>query len=207
MLRRSIRLFMAGASAALLLVGAGATAHAAEHPITGGSTAVVLAPSVSRSLERAGIARRATAPAYDKLTVVNGVPTVVSTFPITGGTIDDVTLQGTVVQAGGTAYRNLVTRRTITVDDFIVETATGLLTARVNASGTRIPLYHLDPSASTTTVQGSTVTVSNIAVSLTDVGARTLNRALGTSVFTADTPQGTVSPSFTLGASALTATR
>lgn len=170
---------------------AGVQAASQEAPPLGGSTRVTFDPAYSRSLLRAGIVRVATPPARDRLVLVAGRPTVATTFPIVGGTFDPTTLQGTIVQAGGNRYVNVRTGRRVLVDQFVVDSGTGLLSARIDR-GVSIPLFQLDKSASTVAVDGPRIVVDGLTFTFTPVGARTLNAALGTTLFSEQTPLGVV---------------
>ena len=197
---RSARLTVLVAAAALALIGAGTapataqvrTAAAQEAPALSGSTRVTADPAFTRSLLHAGIVRFATAPARDRITLAPGGLTVATTFPIVGGTFDPTTNQGTIVQAGGDRYVNVRNGRTVLVDQLVADSGSGLLTARVGGAAERTPVFALDASASTVTVDGSRVTVDGITFTFTPLGARTLNAALGTTLFSEQTPLGVV---------------
>lgn len=197
---RSARLTVLVAAAALAVLGAATTPAAAEvrsaaaqeAPSLGGSTRVTFDPAFSRSLLQAGVARFATPPARDRIALVPGGLTLATTYPIVGGTFDPTTMQGTIVQAGGNRYVNARNGRTVLVDQLVADPGTGLLTARVDGATDRTPLFQLDDSASTVTVDGSRVVVDGLTFTFTPLGARTLNAALGTTLFSEQTPLGVV---------------
>ena len=103
--------------------------------------------------------------------------------PLRGGT--------TTVTTGPGIATTLRTGRSLTISNFVIDTRTGALTARVNRTSTRIAVFTLDLSAATVDASGNTVKVGNIDVRLTAAAAGALNQTLGTHVFTGGLDLGT----------------
>lgn len=184
----------AGALAATMLVG-GLAGSASAAPSTatalrGGTTTVTTGPGIASTLLRNGILPLATAPGRQSFGYSGGLNTSFS-FPVTGGAVDLTTLAGTISHRGGIKFFSLRTGRTLTISDFVIDTAAGTLTARVNRTSTRITVFTLDLSAATVKAAGNTVKVGNIDVRLTAGAAGALNQALGTHVFAGGLDLGT----------------
>jgi hypothetical protein len=192
---RVLRTFaVAGAAAAALLVavpaGAAAAAPRAATALQGGTTTVTTGPGIAGTLLRNGILPLATPPGRQSFGYDRGLTTSFS-FPVTGGAVDLGTLAGTIEHRGGITFVNLRNGTRLTVSDFVIDTAAGTLTGRVNKTATRVPVFTLDLSAATVAAQGGTVKVGNIDVRLTAAAAGALNQALGTHVFAAGLDLGT----------------
>jgi hypothetical protein len=192
---RVLRTFaVAGAAAAALLVavpaGTAAAAPRAATALQGGTTTVTTGPGIAGTLLRNGILPLATPPGRQSFGYDRGVTTSFS-FPVTGGAVDLGTLAGTIEHRGGITFVNLRNGARLTVSDFVIDTAAGTLTGRVNKTAARVPVFTLDLSAATVAAQGGTVKVGNIDVRLTAAAAGALNQALGTHVFAAGLDLGT----------------
>lgn len=184
-----------GAAAVLTLtvIGSEPAALAAQRPAISGSTTVVFDQAITSALAHVGIISYATAPAYGTIAVTGHTLTPGVVFPVTGGTLNQDTLQGTVVHAGGTRYINVVTHRSITVGDFVVDTATSTLSARMNG-GSPVPLFHLDPPASPPVIGGSTVIIPAMDFTLTAQGAQMFNTGLRSNIFSSQARYGSATP-------------
>jgi len=185
----------AGVLAATMLVGSlGGTAVAAPAtatPLAGGTTTVTTGPGIAATLLRNGILPLATPPGRQSIGISHGSLTTSFSFPVTGGAVDLATLAGTIRHRGGIVFINLRTGKKLAIDNFVIDTRTGTLTARVNRTSTRVPVFALDLSAATVSATGRQVKVGNIDVRLTAVAAGALNSALGTHVFSGGLDLGT----------------
>jgi len=159
--------------------------------LKGGATTVTTGPGVAATLLRNGILPIATRPGRQSISITGGGLSTSVTFPVTGGAVDLTTLAGTIKHRGGIAFVNLRNGRKLAVDNFVIDTAAGVLTGRVTATGARVPLFTLDLSAATVSAAGRQVKVGNIDVRLTAVAAAALNQSLGTRVFAAGLDLGT----------------
>jgi hypothetical protein len=65
-------------------------------------------------------------------------------FPITGGSLDLSSLAGTIEHSGGLQFS--AGKTTLGVQDFVIDTAKGVLTAKVSGTSTRVPLLDLNLS-------------------------------------------------------------
>lgn len=185
----------AGALAATMLVG-GLAGSASAAPATatalrGGTTTVTTGPGIASTLIRNGILPLATSPGRQSFGYGSGGLNTSFSFPVTGGAVDLTTLAGTISHRGGIKFFSLRTGRTLTISNFVIDTRTGTLTARINRTSTRITVFTLDLSAATVKAAGSTVKVGNIDVRLTAAAAGALNQALGTHVFAGGLDLGT----------------
>lgn len=117
-------------------------------------------------------------------------------FPITGGRIDTKTAAGTIKHRGG--LRFTAGEVSLGVEDFIIDTDAGVLTARVSGTRTRIPLLTLDTSDADISGVGRLLVVSNVRAALTGEAAAALNATFEVELFTAGLPIG-VTRSFARG--------
>jgi hypothetical protein len=110
-------------------------------------------------------------------------------FPITGGALDLGTLAGTIEHSGGLEFRAGDT--VLGVQDFVIDTAAGVLTAEVSGTDTRVPLLDLDLSGAAVEADSKGVTVRGVQAALTAEAAAALNETFGVSLFTEGIPVGT----------------
>ncbi len=111
------------------------------------------------------------------------------TFPITGGSVVPETVAGTIEHSGGLEFA--AGDVSLGVEDFIIDTTAGVLTARVSGTDTRVPLLSLDASEASIEPGDNGVTVRNVQASLTAEAAAALNETFGVSLFTEGIPVGT----------------
>lgn len=117
-------------------------------------------------------------------------------FPITGGEVAPDTLAGTIEHRGGLEFSAGGT--TLGVKNFVIDTAAGVLTAKVAGTDTRVPLLDLDLAAATITTDDKGVTISGVQGTLTAEAAAALNATFGVSLFTEGIPVGTATVSICL---------
>ena len=103
------------------------------------------------------------------------------TFPITGGRVDSETVAGTIEHSGGIRFSAGDT--TLSVEDFVIDTEDGVLTARVSGTETRIPLLDLDLSDASIDRDDGRVVVSDVRATLTGDAAGALNKTFDTTLF------------------------
>ena len=173
------------------LTGTAAAAPAAATPLVGGTTTVTTGPGIAITLLRNGIVPLAVPPGRQSVGYGRGGLTTSFSFPVTGGAVDLSSLAGTIQHRGGIVFVNLRNGKRLTVSNFVIDTRTGTLTARVNRTATRVPVFTLDLSAATVSASGGRVMVGNIDVRLTAVAAGALNQALATHVFVSGLDLGT----------------
>jgi len=111
------------------------------------------------------------------------------TFPITGGSVVAETVAGTIEHSGGLEFS--AGDVSLGVEDFIIDTTEGVLTARVSGTDTRVPLLALDTSEASIEPGSKGVTVSGVRATLTAEAAAALNDTFGVSLFSEGVPIGT----------------
>ncbi len=170
------------------------TAKTAEISRLGGdSTSVALDPSTVKALTSLDVAL---AP-YGSATFTKATGEI--HFPITGGFavihsdpsykpgyIDGVLLHQ---QSGFTLTKGSTT---VTLSDFVVDPGNSTLTGTVDGTEIGVPLLSLNGSAVKVTPVGSTVHLDGTVASLTSTAAGALDKAFGTTAFTAGLELGVV---------------
>ncbi len=110
-------------------------------------------------------------------------------FPITGGSIDTKTLAGTIEHSGGLQFSAGGT--SLGVKDFIIDTAKGVLTARISGTSTRVPLLDLSLADITVDADSKGATIRGVKATLTAEAAAALNKTFDVSLFSKGIPVGT----------------
>ncbi|WP_214401317.1 HtaA domain-containing protein [Pseudonocardia lacus] len=173
--------------AASLAVAAPATAapaaavapmtHPHEHDgavdLQGGETTLKLDADTAALLADNGVSVAPTGDAHAKGAKVG--------FPITGGSLDPATTAGTVEHSGGLRFS--AGEVGLGVEDFVIDTTAGVLTARVSGTDTRVPLLALDASQASVEGDEKGVTVRGVRATLTAEAAAALNETFGVSLF------------------------
>ena len=103
------------------------------------------------------------------------------TFPITGGRVDAKTVAGTIEHSGGLQFA--AGGKKLRVQDFVIDTRKGVLTARVSGTKTRVPLLKLNLSDADIDRSSGKVVVGNVRATLTAEAAAALNKTFGVSLF------------------------
>lgn len=103
------------------------------------------------------------------------------TFKITGGKVNSKTVAGTISHSGGLQFS--AGGRKLAVQDFIIDTRKGVLTARVSGTKTRIPLLTLSLKNAEIDKGDGKVVVSNVRASLTGDAAAALNKTFKVKLF------------------------
>ncbi len=110
------------------------------------------------------------------------------TFPITGGEVDAKTVAGKIEHSGGLQFA--AGGKKLGVQDFVIDTKKGVLTARVSGTKTRVPLLKLNLSKAHIAKGSSKVVVSNVRATLTGEAAAALNKTFGVKLFKKGLPIG-----------------
>ena len=103
------------------------------------------------------------------------------TFPITGGKVNSKTVAGTISHSGGLQFA--AGGKKLGVQDFVIDTKRGVLTARVSGTKTRVSLLKLDLSGAHISRGSSKIVVSNVKATLTGEAAAALNKTFGVKLF------------------------
>jgi hypothetical protein len=142
--------------------------------IDGGSTSLTVATGTLKVLTDNGV----------KVTPIKGASAKgrTFTFRITDGDVDGTTLAGTIKHRGGLQFA--AGGKKLRIQDFVIDTRTSVLTARVSGTTTRIPLLHLDLKNAHITKGKTQIVVSDVHATLTGTAAAALNKTFGVSLFT-----------------------
>ncbi|MBC8091130.1 MAG: HtaA domain-containing protein [Pseudonocardia sp.] len=183
-LRRTARL-------SLLLVTLGAASIAVAAPasatetdtitLASGATVLEIDSATAGVLGDNGVSVTTVGAAYGEAPVF--------AFPVEGGEIDPTTAAGTVEHDGGLEFA--AGDISIEVDDFVIDTGEGVLTAEVDDSGTRVPLLKLDTSAAGVYGGDGGIVITGVEVSLTAEAAAALNATFDVELFAEDLAIGT----------------
>jgi hypothetical protein len=192
------------ASGVILAVGAGlaacgssdsdtTTADVATTPalvtLTGDNTYLVLDSGTATVLTDNGVA---VAPAAPAVAAEAGI-----SFPITGNQVDAATLaSGVITHTGGLTFTAGGTELTVT--DFSVDLATGVLTATLPDGGA-LPLLNLDLSQVEVTDTDVGKNVNGVTGALTADAAAALNSTFGVELFTEGLAIGTLDLTMVVG--------
>lgn len=103
------------------------------------------------------------------------------TFPITGGRVDAKTVAGTIEHSGGLQFA--AGGKKLRVQDFVIDTRKGVLTARVSGTKTRVPLLKLNLAGADIDRSSGKVVVADVRATLTAEAAAALNKTFGVSLF------------------------
>jgi Htaa len=187
-IRRALRtlLVVTAVGAASVAFTAPASAHTTHHPststvkVTGGKTVLRLDAATAGVLTANGVSVAPIAGAYAS---GKGIA-----FPITGGKVTTEAV-GTITHRGGLKFT--AGKVSLGVQDFVIDTTKGVLTARVSGTKTRVPLLNLDLGDASIKAGESTLTVKNVHGTLTKEAAAALNKTFGVTLFKAGLPIGT----------------
>ena len=179
-LRRFIRLALLMVTMFAVSVGLATSASASTGhrsttvDIDGGSTSLTVATGTLKVLTDNGV----------KVTPIKGTSAKgrTFTFRITDGDVDGTTLAGTIKHRGGLQFA--AGGKKLRIQDFVIDTRTSVLTARVSGTTTRIPLLHLDLKNAHITKGKTQIVVSDVHATLTGTAAAALNKTFGVSLFT-----------------------
>lgn len=165
------------AAAALLPFTATSSNAQAAKQLLSGSTTLALNSGLVTGLTDSGVVLSANAPG-----TLTGTSAV---FPVVSGGMDQDTLTGVVYHSGGITFTAAEESIAVTVSQFAIVNALpgqpaqlyGLVSVNGKVAGL-YPLFNLGAHA-TLPLSGSTITLSNINVTLSAQGASLLNTAFG----------------------------
>jgi hypothetical protein len=140
-------------------------ASAASDPLAGGSTTITLNKGLFKKLKKAGVKVLKVSPATVKGKKV--------TLPVSGGSLDPITGQGTVEHSGGFKFKR--GKKKAVVNTIVLETTTSSLKAKVAGKSMKLATV----KGATTTRNGFGANVSITALKLTGKAAKQLNKKLG----------------------------
>ena len=155
------------------------SASAQTITVTGKNTVLVLDASTAQALKTAGVQVGPVAPA------TAASPGGIS-FPITGGTLTQAGLKGTITHSGGLTFTH--SGKTVTATNFVLNTTKGVLSATV--SGKQIPLLAVNLSKMARTTSGSEIVATGITSTINTATAVLLDAKLVVKVFTPGLPIG-----------------
>ncbi len=187
-IRRALRtmLVVLAVGAAGVAFTAPASAHTTHQAsagtvkVTGGKTVLRLDAGTAGVLTANGVSVAPIAGAYAS---GKGIA-----FPITGGKVTTKAV-GTITHRGGLKFT--AGKKSLGVQDFVIDTRKGVLTARVSGTKTRVPLLDLDLGDASIKAGDGSLTVKNVHATLTSEAAAALNTTFGVTLFTAGLPVGT----------------
>ncbi|GII81905.1 hypothetical protein Sru01_68870 [Sphaerisporangium rufum] len=183
------RLTAIGGLTALFVVpalGGGAASAASKVPVHGGSTTVITAPGIAKTLVENDIFASTGKPGSTAFVAGRGL-SLRFTFPVTGGRASLDPLGGKVTHRGSIVFVNFKDNKKIRVGDFTIDLSKKRLTGIVNGDPRkRVPLFNLDLSAAKIFAKGHSVRATKVGLKLTGTAAKALNSALGTSIFQQD---------------------
>ena len=158
------------------------SASAQTITVTGKNTVLVLDASTAQALKTAGVQVSAVSPATAASS--GGI-----SFPITGGTLTQAGLKGTITHSGGLTFTH--SGKTVTATNFVLNTTQGVLSATV--SGKQIPLLAVNLSKMARTTSGSEIVATGITSTINTATAVLLDAKLAVKVFTPGLPIGALS--------------
>ena len=155
------------------------SASAQTITVTGKNTVLVLDASTAQALKTAGVQVSPVSPATAASS--GGI-----SFPITGGTLTQAGLKGTISHSGGLTFTH--SGKTVTATNFVLNTTKGTLSATV--SGKQIPLLAVNLSKMARTTSGSEIVATGITSTINTATAVLLDAKLVVKVFTPGLPVG-----------------
>ncbi len=155
------------------MASASGSASAQTITVTGKNTVLVLDASTAQALKTAGVQVSAVSPATAASS--GGI-----SFPITGGTLTQAGLKGTINHSGGLSFTH--SGKTVTATNFVLNTTQGTLSATVY--GKQIPLLAVSLSKMTRTTSGSEIVATGITSTINSSAAALLDAKLAVKVFT-----------------------
>jgi hypothetical protein len=155
--------------------------------IKGGATLLTVDPGTLEALSGAGFAVEPIEPAQVSQAASSKVTTFA--FPIKHGWLAAGDLSGEIKHRGGLNLSAGGT--TVGVENFVIDTVNGVLTAKVVGGGGRIPLLKLDLANVQAFVFDDSAVLRGVGATLTDEAATALNAAFETDLFAEGLTVGT----------------
>lgn len=174
-------LLAAGAPAASAQTDAGTTAKAS------GTTTITLSSAVKTAMSKGRVSLRGVSPARRGATAVK--------LPLTSATIDQAAGSGTLNHTG--ALKFVRRGRSITLKTFRVSVAPDASSITVGVGSSRVRAFTVDTAGVKIKQTSKKLTLSNLGVKLTPIGASRLNRALKITRFKSGMSVGVASTAIT----------
>ncbi|MDO9408261.1 HtaA domain-containing protein [Patulibacter sp.] len=174
---------VAGGTAAALLAATGTATAAESTAKASGTTTVKLASSFTASMKRSKISLSGVSPARRGATAVK--------LPLKSATIDAEAGSGTLNHSGALRFRR--GKRSITLKTFRVAVLPTGSNISVGVGSSRVRIATVDTSGVKIAQGKRKLTLSNLDVKLTAIGASRLNRALGVTRFRSGASLGAAS--------------
>jgi hypothetical protein len=152
------------AAALFALLAFAPFASAAADPVASGTTTITLDSGFSKVIKKAGIKLQQISPATVKGKTV--------TLPVSGGTIDPLTGQGTLTHSGGIKFK--LGKKSVALKSLELNTTTGFLSAKVGSK--TLPLAAV--KGFTFAREGFGVSLKVAKLKLTGKAVKELNKAL-----------------------------
>jgi hypothetical protein len=181
----------AGGTTALLLAAAVPAADAATVKTTG-TTTIKLSTSLKSTLKRSGTSLSGLSPARRGATAVK--------LPLSSATIDPETQGGTINHSGSLRFRRA--KRSIVMKGFRVTIDPESSSIAASIGGSRVRVFDVDLSGIAVKQSRRRLTLSNLGVKLTAIGASRLNRALRTTRYKSGASFGVASTAIDVPANA-----
>ncbi|MEV4422074.1 hypothetical protein AB0L40_19140 [Patulibacter sp. NPDC049589] len=189
-------LVVTGGTAAALLVAAAPSSAADTTAKASGTTTIKLSSALTSAMKKGKVALRGVAPARRGATAVK-LPLSTATFNADG-------TSGTLNHAGSLKF---VRRgRSITLKTFRIAVAPSGSNVTVGIGSSRVRAFNVDTSAAKVVQTKKKLTLSNLKVTLTPIGASRLNRALKIQRFKSGMSLGVTSASVDIPAGTGTGT-
>lgn len=164
---------VAGGTAAALLTAASPAAAAEATAKASGTTTIKLSSSVKTAMKRSKISLSGVSPARRGATAVK--------LPLTSATVDAETASGTLNHSGSLRFRR--SSRAITLKTFRVAVQPTKSNVSAGIGSSRVRMFDVDTADVKIAQTAKKLTLSNLKVKLTPIGASRLNRALGVTRF------------------------
>jgi hypothetical protein len=165
----------------LLAACSSSSSSGGSYTLNGKQTTLMFGPVQVVQLTAQGVSATAVAPAaMDPSGGIN--------FPISGGSIDKKTLNGTIQHKGGVTFA--ANGKTMTMTDPVIDTTAGLLSATIDGKLTTV--LQLAPLSAGLSTANKTVTITGTAATLFSGFSALVSQQLGVSGFAPSTHIGSV---------------
>ncbi len=165
----------------MFLAACSSSSSGGSYTLNGKQTTLTFGPAAVVQLTSQGVTASAIAPAT--MNPSGGID-----FPISGGTISQKTLNGTIQHKGGITFA--ANGKTMTLTDPVIDTTAGLLSATYNGKLTTV--MQLAPLTAGLSTANKTVTITGTAATLFTGFAAIVNDTLGVKGFSPNTHVGSV---------------
>jgi Htaa len=156
---------VAMAAALVALLAFAPFASAASDPLASGTTTITINKGFFKKLKKAGVKVQKVNPATVKSRTAK--------LPVSGGSLDPTTGQGTVEHSGGIKFKR--GKRKVVINTVVLETTTSSLKAKVAGKSMKLATV----KGATTSRNGFGANVNATALKLTGKAVKQLNKKLG----------------------------